>query len=169
MRHNRFFRSLHRVQRHFRSSSLRRSFAVAMVIVALVSLSLKLLRASNRTPRTSAPSSGAHKPQALASPSMPQLHGDWDLVWKDERGVLLRTHCQIRQNAAALTLYLRDAKPLNADARTPIQGIVGTETISFRVQPRDGDSIIFNGEMDDGILHGTTTRGFSWMAIRHPE
>lgn len=167
MRRSRLLCSLKLWQRPFRYSLSWQSFAVAMILLALASVLLRPSRETNRTTETSASSSEAHNPQAIPNLSMPQLNGDWDLLWKDQRGVLLRTHCRIRQNGTSLALDLSDAKLLNREARTPILGVVEGETISFRVHLRDADSIVFIGKMDFGILNGTTSRGFSWMAIRH--
>lgn len=167
MRRSRLFLSPQPRHRYFGSPPLRRAFSLATAIVALMLVSLGLLRRTNRTPETSASSSRTHQPQALADPSTPQLQGDWDLLWKDQRGVLLRTHCQIRQDGAVLTLHVSDPQLLSADARTSIHGIVEGETISFRIHLQNGDPLVITGKMDDGILHGTTNRGFSWMAVRN--
>lgn len=166
MSHSGFVHSLQLQQTRIRSSPSRQSFAVAMVVVALVSLSWEFLRVSGRTPETPVSSSGAQKAQAHANPPASRLQGGWNLLWKDPRGVLLTTHCQIFPNGSTLTIYMKNAKLLNADARTPVQGIVENGTISFRVHPGEGNPIVFIGKMDNDILHGTTSRGFSWMAIR---
>lgn len=155
-------------QHRSRSSPPWQPLAAATVLIAVVLLLWRPSHPANRTPQIPASSSGGDDRQVAANPLMPQLNGEWDLVWKDQRGVLLRTHCRIRQNGPSFALDLNDAKLLNREARTPIQGAVEGERISFRVHLRDADSIVFIGRMDFGILNGTTSRGFSWMAIRHP-
>jgi hypothetical protein len=168
MRPSRFIRSLQLAGCYSKFLPSRRSFSIVIVAIALAWLSLGHLHHINRMPQMPALQFGARRSQASANPSVLQLGGGWDFLWKDQRAVLLRTHCQIRQKGAALTLHLRDPQLLDLDQRMSIQGTLENKTISFHVQLRDGGSVTFVGVMEDGLLYGTTSRGFSWIALRDP-
>jgi hypothetical protein len=100
---------------------------------------------------------------------LPNVRGGWELLWKDKDSKLLRTRLNIRQDGNGLTIRPEDADLLKADSRKFIYGTIRPATISFRVQPRSGEPIVFTGMIDGGIMYGTTSKGLSWMAVRHPD
>ena len=149
----------------FSMTVMRRRYVFASLCV--VCMSSLVCACRNASSRVSAHASTQVVVTQTVEETIPDIDGSWDLMWKGSTKQLQKVKICVKQNGTRLVIRSEGTQSMRLKKNSSGSGLVTPHRISFTLAPRGAGEMVFAGDLQDGILCGTTNTGLPWMAIRY--